>query len=117
MKEIECPECGSKMILRDSKYGLFYGCSRYPECQATHGAHQNSGKPLGTPADKETREWRVKAHDVFDVYWKKWDYKRKEAYRLLQSIMKLDSKDAHIGKFDKGQCQLLIERLKKQNVR
>jgi len=40
MSEIKCPKCGSPMILRTAKRGpnaggKFYGCSRYPECEAT----------------------------------------------------------------------------------
>ncbi len=27
-----CPRCGSKLILRHSKYGPFFGCSNYPNC-------------------------------------------------------------------------------------
>lgn len=27
-----CPICWSKMVLRHSRYGAFYGCSRYPRC-------------------------------------------------------------------------------------
>jgi DNA helicase-4 len=30
-----CPVCGSAMIIRKGKYGLFYGCSRYPNCNGT----------------------------------------------------------------------------------
>lgn len=30
-----CPICGSYMVLRNGKYGLFYGCSRYPMCKFT----------------------------------------------------------------------------------
>lgn len=28
-----CPYCGSKLILREGKYGKFYGCSSYPKCK------------------------------------------------------------------------------------
>ena len=28
-----CPWCGSKLVLRRGKYGLFYGCSSYPKCK------------------------------------------------------------------------------------
>jgi len=28
-----CPVCNSVMILRNGKYGKFYGCSRYPYCK------------------------------------------------------------------------------------
>lgn len=30
-----CPRCGSKMYLRNGKYGQFYGCVRYPYCKGT----------------------------------------------------------------------------------
>lgn len=30
-----CPFCGGKLILRNSKYGQFYGCSNYPKCKYT----------------------------------------------------------------------------------
>lgn len=30
-----CPKCGGELILRQSKYGSFYGCSKYPKCKYT----------------------------------------------------------------------------------
>lgn len=30
-----CPKCGSKIVLKEGKYGKFYGCSNYPECKFT----------------------------------------------------------------------------------
>jgi len=30
-----CPKCGSRMVLRNARYGLFYGCSKYPYCRGT----------------------------------------------------------------------------------
>jgi very-short-patch-repair endonuclease len=30
-----CPKCGSKMMRRSGRYGVFYGCSRYPYCKGT----------------------------------------------------------------------------------
>lgn len=31
-----CPKCGGKLVLRDGRYGQFYGCSNYPKCTYTH---------------------------------------------------------------------------------
>ena len=28
-----CPECGSKLVVRRGRYGLFLGCSNYPKCK------------------------------------------------------------------------------------
>lgn len=28
-----CPRCKGKLVLRNSKYGEFYGCSNYPKCK------------------------------------------------------------------------------------
>ena len=37
---MKCPKCGSKMVLRTARRGYnignqFYGCSNYPQCNAT----------------------------------------------------------------------------------
>ena len=31
-----CPRCGGKLILRNGRYGSFFGCSNYPSCKYTH---------------------------------------------------------------------------------
>ncbi len=31
--DFKCEKCGSDMVLRSSRYGTFYACSRYPECK------------------------------------------------------------------------------------
>lgn len=30
-----CPQCGGALVLRQSRYGNFYGCSNYPRCRFT----------------------------------------------------------------------------------
>ena len=30
-----CPKCGSKLLEKDGKYGVFLGCSNYPKCKYT----------------------------------------------------------------------------------
>ena len=102
-----CPICFSNMVLKNSKYGLFWGCSQWPKCKGTHGAHPN-GKPLGIPADDETKKARIEAHARFDTWWEKEGLTRKEAYRNLQRIMNLTAEEAHIGRFTKEQCQQLL---------
>ena len=98
------------MVLREGKFGLFYGCTNYPECTCAHGAHKEGGAPLGIPANRETKDWRIKAHDAFDQLWKvKKVMKRKEAYKWMAESMELPSEEAHIGMFDISQCQKLID--------
>lgn len=29
----KCPRCGSNLVLRNGRYGKFYGCSNYPSCK------------------------------------------------------------------------------------
>ena len=28
-----CPKCSGKLVVRSGRYGLFYGCSNYPDCK------------------------------------------------------------------------------------
>lgn len=106
-EELKCPECGARMVLRDSRYGKFYGCSTFPKCRAAHGAHPD-GRPLGIPANAETKQWRMRAHDAFDDLWKSGRMRRGEAYAWLRRQMGLSEEDCHIGRFDIEQCKSVI---------
>lgn len=105
---LTCPECGAPMVLRTSRYGPFYGCSTYPACKGSHGAHKN-GIPLGTPANAATKLARIEAHEVFDTLWKRRGMSRWEAYRWLATELKLTPDQCHIGLFDEAQCQRVIQ--------
>jgi DNA topoisomerase I len=50
-ENIKCPKCGSKMIVKLSRAGKFYSCSKYPDCD---GALMLDGTELQGP--KETGE-------------------------------------------------------------
>jgi ssDNA-binding Zn-finger/Zn-ribbon topoisomerase 1 len=110
---VVCAECGSAMQLRPGRFGSFYGCTRWPECDSTHGAHPD-GAPLGIPADAATRHARVLAHDAFDGLWKTGRMKRRAAYAWLQRAMGLPPERAHIGRFTAGQCTTLVRLVRQE---
>jgi len=95
------------MILRPSRYGKFYGCERFPDCDAAHGAHED-GRPLGVPANHETKQARIRAHAAFDTLWKSGLMGRNAAYRWMQSTLGMTPDEAHIGRFDIATCDRLI---------
>jgi ssDNA-binding Zn-finger/Zn-ribbon topoisomerase 1 len=105
--DLRCGDCGAPMEVRPSKFGCFYGCVKWPDCNGTHGAHPD-GKPKGIPANKATREARVRAHFVFDKVWKERLKSRREAYRWMRDAMGLSASQAHIGRFDRDQCDHLM---------
>lgn len=37
IKQNICPRCGASLIIREGKYGPFYGCTNYPKCTFTKG--------------------------------------------------------------------------------
>lgn len=77
-------------------------------CNAYVGCHNNSRKPLGTMANAETREWRKKAHAIFDQLWKTKKMSRDKAYGLLKKQFGLD---VHIGECDIEWCKKIIDYL------
>ena len=118
-----CPNCGSPVSLKNSEivygkdYGWIYLCDNYPTCNSFVGTHRGTIKPLGTLANKELRELRKECHRLFDLRWKSGIMNRKQAYKLLQEIMNLSEKDAHIAMFNKEQCVFLIDKLGIPNAR
>lgn len=115
---VECPECGSPMELKlTHKYTYtngaprkFYGCTQFPACNGTHGAHPD-GKPMGIPANKETKLARSQAHIVFDARVKAKGLSRRDGYAYLQKLMGMAEPDAHIANFDKPTCELLVQKI------
>ncbi len=43
VSDIECDKCGKPMVIRQSRYGKFYGCSGYPSCKNIK--RMQKGKP------------------------------------------------------------------------
>lgn len=128
--DLVCADCGSPMVLREGKFGLFYGCVKFPACKGSLTAKKD-GSPLGTPADKNTRKSRVQAHYVFDQIWKeklpdpsyikevvvpgRWlerksaqEMNRHKAYKWMRKAMELPMSKAHISMFDTELCEKLI---------
>ena len=100
------------MVLRTSKrYGLFYGCNRFPACKGSHSAHQETGEPMGVPANQTTKRWRRRAHKVFDLLWSSGCavMSRDRAYKFMQEEMGLSVRDAHISRLSSEECQALID--------
>ena len=114
MRNVQCPYCGQPAKLVDSalvyggrSYGMIWDCR---PCDAYVGTHKNSkdNAPLGRLANKELREWKKRAHAVFDHLWKSGQMTRPQAYKHLQKIMGMSAGEAHIGMFDVTGCKRLV---------
>jgi len=99
--------CGKRMVLRNSRHGNFWGCSDYPKCDGAVGCHKKDNSPLGTPANKETRQLRQVAHEVFDNWWPTQFGTRGEAYEWMEE----SAPKAHIADMDFEECEELIKML------
>ena len=106
---MNCPECGAPMELKDGRFGTFYGCTGFPRCTVTGSVHKGTDRILGTPADRETKAWRIKAHAAFDPLWKSGNMTRPDAYKWLAGELGISVEDCHIGHFDIRQCKRVIE--------
>ena len=108
---LPCPEpgCGGMLRLRESRYGPFYGCTNYPRCKGSHGAHPD-GKPLGVPVSFEVKQARIEAHAAFDQLWKgpQAKMRRRQAYAWMRRTLGLGNDEAHIGRFGVEECRKLV---------
>ncbi len=45
----KCPDCGGELVRRPSRYGMFIGCSNYPECRYTEStSKREAARPVET---------------------------------------------------------------------
>jgi DNA topoisomerase-1 len=60
-----CPECGSDLVLRKGKYGMFTACSNYPNCKYVKKEEKKVVKVMKCPncdgdiVEKKTRKGKV----------------------------------------------------------
>ena len=113
-KKIKCPYCGNEAKWCENKeiygknYGKSYMCYFCEPCNAYVGCHNNTTEPLGTMANKELRDWRIKAHNAFDSLWKTGFITRNEAYKILENEF---GKEIHIGESDIETCKRIISKI------
>lgn len=92
------------MLLRQTKkftYGdgtprKFYGCSNFPKCKLTHGAHPD-GRPLGFPATQEVKDLR---HELHLLAASVWDWNDRAQKAKMYQWIKKNSKVGHIAEMD-----------------
>ena len=114
MKEVICPKCNkpAPWVENKEKYGRNFGksfmCYFCKPCGTYVGCHENTRRPLGTMADTETMDWRIKAHIVVDDLWKDGKMNRKEVYKLLKEKF---GREIHIGESDIETCKEIINNL------
>lgn len=108
-----CSYCGGevKYVCNDEIYGKQYGKWPYAylcqtdSCRAYVGVHPNSKIPLGTLADRATREARKRHKPDFITMQKKLGLSRNQAYKWLSEALSIDPSKTHWGMFDVETCE------------
>ena len=106
MKPPKCPVHRQKMTSTDTQYGLRFDCP-IEECDYVGWIGENGAK--SKPANLETRNARIKAHEAFDALWKTGRYKRTLMYRTLAEFLGKKTKKTHIRLFDIETCNKVHE--------
>jgi ssDNA-binding Zn-finger/Zn-ribbon topoisomerase 1 len=102
-----CPEHGVPFQERSGRFGTFYGCPRWPNCDKIAKRSQHDGR--WRVSDQAARDARKIAHARFDAIWKAGTMSRSECYRWLRRLMGLPRKACHIEHFDVAQCRRVVE--------
>jgi len=106
----QCHYCLDVVEIRhhDDIYGRAYG--EWPwayvcvNCGAYVGMHPFTAIPLGTLADKATRDARKTCKPAFERLWKSGKMNRSEAYQWLAKKLGITVDKCHWGMFDAATC-------------
>jgi len=102
-RTVRCPIHDVPLKVVKTRYGLRHNCT-VEFCSVAMWDGSTS-----TPATKEVRDARKRAHAAFDPLWKDGDISRGTLYKQLASFMGLTNDRCHIGYFDEAQCDRVIE--------
>lgn len=119
-----CPYCNSvsELVTGKDVYPNLPHLSEKPiyrcaPCKAWVGCHPGTTKPLGRLADAKLRRAKIRAHDAFDMLWRKSPFgwtkakfkSRSKAYAWLADALGIAVTDCHIGMFDVDMCKRVEE--------
>lgn len=117
-KTVICPYCNKPAVWCENKekygrnYWKSYMCYLCKDCDAYVGCHNNTREPLGTMANNELRQWRMKVHnDYLDPLWREMGMDRREVYQILEKHF---WRPIHTWESDIEMCQKIIEFLKEK---
>lgn len=74
-------------------------------CGAYVGLHPFTSIPLGTLADKATRQARKECKPYFEKLWRNGEMSRTRAYEWLAKQLNIPVNACHFGWFDIDKCQ------------
>ena len=102
-RQLRCPHCGAVAVIRpaaeiyndDRRKDELYVCKNYPECKSYVGMHTGTRIPLGTLANGDLRNLRIKAHRRFDQIWQRGIMSRNAAYRWMADSFGMTLDDAN----------------------
>lgn len=114
---VRCPYCGAMAVKRPATYifgdkantyEYYYVCSHFPSCNTYVAAHEKTGLPMGTLANGDLRNWRIRAHKALDKIWQNGYMTKDQAYKWLQAKLDLPESETHIAKFGEYRCKQTI---------
>ena len=111
-----CPYCNGKSEIRslrdvtgsENAMGYVFVCRHYPACDSYVKMNEQTGKPLGTMANKQLRSLRIEAHRQLYRLYADGSMSRNEAYEWMASVMNIPRQEAHIGLFQEYYCRKVI---------
>lgn len=111
----QCPNCGEAVFLVNhseiygreySDWPYVYRCIDHKGCDSYVGLHPNTDLPLGTLADRPTREARKK-YKAFFLGWQRLNgWSRNQAYAWLAQRMGISTEQCHWSLFGVAQAEL-----------
>lgn len=122
--DIACRLCGSGLILKDGRRGLFYGCNKWSSTGCKGSCNSSpTGEPIGyapvqlfrgQPGSPSPEVQRVQqeAQSKFNRIWMTGKMKRKEAYAWLSATLGVPN--AQFVRLDIETCQRAIRAIDRE---
>lgn len=107
----KCRLCHSavRVATHQEVYGRDYSDWPYvylcDNCGAYVGMHPFTNIPLGTLADRPTRDARKNCKKPFEAIWRNGNMSRTDAYIWLAGELNIPVSECHFGWFDIAQCE------------
>lgn len=101
-----CPRHNVELRQRVSRFGPFWGCPCWPNCD-TIGNYSEHDKKFRI-SNQKTRDARKRAHAAFDPLWQDGWLRRSQGYLWLGERLNLPAPEMHIEYLTALECKIVV---------
>jgi hypothetical protein len=114
-RDLKCPRCKGDLLLKDGRFGFFYGCENWInlQCTGSMDCNQQTVEPFLLYTDEFTLEAQRRLQVAFDQVWTSGLKSKPQAFLWLAEFLNRPARELRFQYLSKEECARAMKAIRK----